>query len=182
VIALAGAVWGAWAAFWPNERLRVPADAFALFAFAVTGVAMLAHLVILRVGDGRGPPAGLAAGAAILVALAWATKLAALGPLAALAPALVGLALLAHSFLPRGPDAHSALAARRVPFGPGAAARMLLFPAVAAAVYGAFAAAGAAPATNIVFYLVSVPLGFVLLLAALVRAVRGLNARPRQAG
>ena len=195
-LALAGLVWGLWAAFWPNERAWFAPEAFALYAFAAIAVATLAQAAVVRLERGGrsraagspGPPRWLIVLACALLALGWAWKLPALGPFALVLPALLVVALPAARRLERevrtrpGTEAAaSALTRRRLGMGAGAVARVAVLPLVAALVHGAFAVAAFAPPFNIALYLVTVPLGFGLLALALARALLGRPLRRRHA-
>lgn len=168
-LALAGTQWGAWAAFWPNERAWFPVHVFALYAHLSIAFATAAQAVLMRL-PAAGPPIWLLLPAAALAAFVWSTKLALVGPVAVIAPALVAASVFGCLRLRRA-DGLSPLSLRRVPVTPGVLLRTALVPATATLVYGAFHGAQVSPATNIVVYLVTVPLGVVLWSGALGRAL-----------
>ena len=176
-----GLFFGAWAINWnanPNEY-HASAVEFLIFAAAATALLVPAYgaFTALRRSPVRIHPAE--GGALVLVALFFFAFRAAAQPVAlCILPVLMGITFAALGWNRRKEAAGSLLADPLPPVPARALAALILTAVAAAAVYVPAAWLGLRIETNVLFYLLLMPLGFILYFAALVKILRSNPVPP----
>ena len=176
-----GLFFGAWAINWnanPQEY-HAPATEFLLFAAAATALLIPAYgaFTAMRRSPIRIHPAeGVAL---ILVALFFFVFRAAAQPVAlCVLPVLMGITIAALWWNRRKETAGSLLADPLPPVPAWAQAALILTALAAAAVYVPAAWLGLKIQTNVLFYLLLMPLGFILYFVSLVKILRSTPIPP----
>ncbi|NOY54722.1 MAG: hypothetical protein GXP34_01925 [Actinobacteria bacterium] len=168
---LVGAVWGIWAIGWRvQDGSWTPVVSFGLFAFGTALVLVLGYVLWQRAYVPARPQRWLILGAAALLALSAAIQA---GAIAVVLPALVGVVVVVMR-TGRGRFDGSGL----VPEEPIRASALTAPPIAAASavvVYAALQSANVVSNTAAVFYLFSMPAGFVVLVAAVSSVLKGMK-------
>ena len=168
---LVGSAWGIWAISWRvQDGSWTSVSSFGLFAFASAAVLAMGYVVWQRTYLPMRPQRWLILGAATLPALSAAIQA---GAIAVVLPVLVGVVVVVMK-TGRGNYEGSELVPEE-PIRPSALTAPLIAAATAVVVYAALQSANVVSNTAAVFYLLTMPAGFVVLIAAVSRVLKGLK-------
>jgi len=168
---LVGTVWGIWAITWrAQDGSWTPVLSFGLFAFGAAVVLVLGYVLWQRAYVPVRPQRWLILAAATLLALSAAVQA---GAIVVVLPVLVG-AVVAVMKVGRGKFDGSELVPE-APIRPSALTAPLIAAATAVAIFAALQSANVVSNTAAVFYLLTMPGGFVVLIAAVSRVLKGMK-------
>ncbi len=168
---LVGAVWGIWAITWrAQDGSWTPISSFGFFAFGAAAVLVLGYVLWQRVYVPVRPQRWLVLAATTLLALAAAIQV---GAIVVVLPVLVGVVVVVMK-TGQGKFDGSELVPEE-PIRPSALTAPPIAAATALVVYAALQSANVVSNTAAVFYLLTMPGGFVVLIAAISRVLKGMK-------